>query len=311
MFKISKPSFWNDRKSIFPILLFPITFLVLCFLVIKRKIVKSREFNTPIICVGNIYLGGTGKTPLAIEIVKSLIENKKKPALVKKYYKNQLDEQNQIRSSLDCMILNKSRIKAIEEAENKKFDLIVLDDGYQDLSFKKDMNIICFSSNQSIGNGFVIPSGPLRENLNTLKKADVALINGEKNLFLEEKIKKISDKIEIFYSKYSLLNLEKFRNKKLVAFAGIGNPENFFELLKKNNLNLQKCFKFPDHYHFSKKELKKILDYGEKNGFEIVTTEKDYLRIKNYGFSNINCIKIKLNIEQKNKFINKVLNTSP
>lgn len=308
MFKISKPSFWNDRKSIFPILLFPITFLVLCFLVIKRKIVKSREFNTPIICVGNIYLGGTGKTPLAIEIVKSLIENKKKPALVKKYYKNQLDEQNQIRSSLDCMILNKSRIKAIEEAENKKFDLIVLDDGYQDLSFKKDMNIICFSSNQSIGNGFVIPSGPLRENLNTLKKADVALINGEKNLFLEEKIKKISDKIEIFYSKYSLLNLEKFRNKKLVAFAGIGNPENFFELLKKNNLNLQKCFKFPDHYHFSKKELKKILDYGEKNGFEIVTTEKDYLRIKNYGFSNINCIKIKLNIEQKNKFINKVLN---
>ena len=308
MFKISKPSFWNDRKSIFPILLFPITFLVLCFLVIKRKIVKSREFNTPIICVGNIYLGGTGKTPLAIEIVKSLIENKKKPALVKKYYKNQLDEQNQIRSSLDCMILNKSRIKAIEEAENKKFDLIVLDDGYQDLSFKKDMNIICFSSNQSIGNGFVIPSGPLRENLNTLKKADVALINGEKNLFLEEKIKKISDKIEIFYSKYSLLNLEKFRNKKLVAFAGIGNPENFFELLKKNNLNLQKCFKFPDHYHFSKKELKKILDYGEKNGFEIVTTEKDYLRIKNDGFSNINCIKIKLNIEQKNKFINKVLN---
>ncbi len=307
MFKISKPSFWNDRKSIFPILLFPITFLVLCFLVIKRKIVKSKKFNTPIICVGNIYLGGTGKTPLAIEIVKSLIDNKKKPALVKKFYKNQLDEQNQIRNSLDCMILNKSRIKAIEEAEHKKFDLIVLDDGYQDLSFKKDMNIICFSSNQSIGNGFVIPSGPLRENLNTLKKADVALINGEKNLFLEEKIKKISDKIEIFYSNYSLLNLEKFRNKKLVAFAGIGNPENFFELLKKNNLNLQKCFKFPDHYHFSKKELKNILDYGEKSGCEIVTTEKDYLRIKNYGFSNISCIKIKLNIEQKNKFINKVL----
>lgn len=308
MFKISKPSFWNDRKSIFPILLFPITFLVLCFLVIKRKIVKSKKFNTPIICVGNIYLGGTGKTPLAIEIVKSLIDNKKKPALVKKYYKNQLDEQNQIRNSLDCMILNKSRIKAVEEAEHKKFDLIVLDDGYQDLSFKKDMNIICFSSNQSIGNGFVIPSGPLRENLNTLKKADVVLINGEKNLFLEEKIKKISDKIEIFYSKYSLLNLEKFRNKKLVAFAGIGNPENFFELLKKNNLNLQKCFKFPDHYHFSKKELKMILDYGEKSGCEIVTTEKDYFRIKNYGFSNIGCIKIKLNIEQKNKFINKVLN---
>ena len=118
----------------------------------------------------------------ALKKMNSLIENKKKPALVKKYYKNQLDEQNQIRSSLDCMILNKSRIKAIEEAENKKFDLIVLDDGYQDLSFKKDMNIICFSSNQSIGNGFVIPSGPLRENLNTLKKADVALINGEKNI---------------------------------------------------------------------------------------------------------------------------------
>ena len=308
MFKISKPSFWSHRKSIFPILLFPITFFVLCFLVVKRKIVKSRKFNTPIICVGNIFLGGTGKTPLAIEIVKSLIDNKKKPALVKKYYKNQLDEQKQIQSHLDCMILNKNRTKAIEEAESKKFDLIVLDDGYQDLSFKKDMNIICFSSNQSIGNGFVIPSGPLRENLNTLKKVDVVLINGEKNLFLEKKIKKISDRIEIYYSKYLPLNIEKFKNKRLVAFAGIGNPENFFELLKKNKLNLQKCFEFPDHYHFSKEELKKILDYGEKNNCEIVTTEKDYFRIKDCGFNNISCIKVKLSIDQKDKLISRVLN---
>ena len=127
----------------------------------------------------------------------------------------------------------------------------------------------------------------------------------EKNLFLKKK--KISDKIEIYYSKYLPLNIENSKIKDW-QLSQVLNPENFFELLKKNKLNLQKCFEFPDHYHFSKEELKKILDYGEKNDCDIVTTEKDYFRIKDYGLNNISYIKVKLSIDQKDKLINQVLN---
>ena len=153
------------------------------------------------------------------------------------------------------MILNNNRIQAIEEAEKNDFDVVILDDGFQDYSIKKNFNIICFHSNQSFGNGLVLPSGPLRESLVSLKRAHIVIINGNKNDILEKKILNISNNIKIYYSKYIPSNIEKFKNKKLLAFAGIGNPNNFFELLRENNLDVKKTISFPDHYHFNKLEL--------------------------------------------------------
>ena len=109
------------------------------------------------------------------------------------------------------------------------FDTVILDDGFQDVRIKKDMNIICFNQNQLIGNGLTLPSGPLREKLSSLKNADVIIINGKKDKKFEEKLVKINEKLEIFYSCYKPINLDQFRNAKLMALAGIGNPENFFE----------------------------------------------------------------------------------
>ena len=208
----------------------------------------------------------------------------------------------------NSLILNSNRVQAIKEAEKKGFDVVVLDDGFQDHSFKKNLNIICFHSNQSIGNGLVLPSGPLRENLTSLKKAHIVVINGNKNHLLEKQILNISSNIEIYYSKYTPLNIKEFQNKKLFAFAGVGNPNNFFELLKENNLNVQKTLSFPDHYHFTKLELEKIKEEGLNNNFEIITTEKDFYRIKNYGFDNIKYLKIELQIHKKDKLIKQILN---
>ena len=115
-------------------------------------------------------------------------------------------------------------------------------------------------------------------------------------------------KFEIYYSKYTPLNIQEFQNKKLFAFAGVGNPNNFFDLLKENNLNVQKTLSFPDHYHFNKLELEKINEEGLKNNFEIITTEKDFYRIKNYGFDNIKYLKIELQIHKKDKLIKQILN---
>ena len=98
-----------------------------------------------------------------------------------------------------------------------------------------------------------------------------------------------------------------FGSKKLHAFAGIGEPSNFFKLLDENNLEIQKKIEFPDHYKFTKSDIKKMKDEALKNNCELITTEKDYFRIKDYGLEKINFVKIKLEIYEKEKFINQIL----
>jgi len=308
--KIPKPKFWEEKNNPISLLLLPISFFLQLLIIIKKKLTFKHSFKIPIICIGNIYIGGTGKTPLSIMIAQELIKHKKKPAIIKKYYSEHIDEHNLINNSLNCLFLDKKRSKAINNAEKKQHDIAILDDGFQDYSIKKNLNILCFNSNQLIGNGMTLPSGPLRENINAIKKTQIVLINGNKNELFEKKILNISNKVKIFYSKYLPENIEKFKNKKLFAFSGIGNPNNFFKLLTENNLNVNKCLAFPDHYEFSKSEIQKMIDESLKNKFELVTTEKDYFRIKNYGFKYIKFIKIKLEILEKDKLINQILNCS-
>ena len=153
----------------------------------------------------------------------------------------------------------------------------------------------------------MFPAGPLRERLSSLERAQIVIINGEKNKIFEEKILNISKNIKIFYSEYLPINIEQFKNKKLFAFAGIGNPNNFFELLSKYNLNVQKKISFPDHYEIKKKEIDQITEEAVNNNLDLITTEKDFYRIKDYGFKDLRYLKVDLKIEEKNKFIAEVL----
>ncbi len=306
--KMLKPDFWDKKNNLISLLLLPISFFIQLLIIIKKKLTLEHSFKIPIICIGNIYLGGTGKTPLSILIAKELKKHNKKPVIIKKYYSEHADEHNLINNSLDCLLLDKQRSKAIIGAEKKQYNIAILDDGFQDYSIKKNVNILCFNSNQFIGNGMTLPSGPLRENLSAFKRTQVVLINGDKDVSFEDKILSISNKIKIFYSKYLPENIEEFKKKNLFAFAGIGNPSNFFKLLSDNNLNVHTKLSFPDHYKFSKPEIQKMIDEALKNNLEIITTEKDYFRIKHYGFKHIKFLKIKLDILEKDKFINQILN---
>ena len=224
---LSKPKFWDEKISFLSILLLPLTFIFIFLSFLKKKFTTTNNFNISIICVGNIYLGGTGKTPTSIFLANELLKLGKKPVILKKLYKNHTDEYNLIKKYFKNLIISKNRIEGLNQAENSNFDVAILDDGLQDYSVKKNINIICFNQNQLIGNGLVLPSGPLRENLSVLKNIDIAIINGKKDNDFENKIKNIGKKLEIFYSSFEPVNLDQFKNKKLMAIAGIGNPKNF------------------------------------------------------------------------------------
>ena len=306
MIKINKPKFWDRKIGLISILFFPLTLIVIFFTFLKKKITKTRGFKIPVICVGNIYLGGTGKTPTSILLANELSKLGKKPLILRKYYKNHNDEYSLIKNYFKNLIISKNRIEGLKEAEKSNFDIVILDDGLQDYKIKKNLSIVCFNNNQLIGNGMVLPSGPLRENLSILKNVEIVIINGSKNINFENKILNINKKLEIFYSFYKPINLDQFKNKKLLALAAIGNPENFFQLVEKNDLKIFKKKIFPDHYQFSKAEMQNILREAEMENYQVIMTEKDYYKINHYKLKKINYLRVSLEIYNKEKLFKKI-----
>ena len=173
----------------------------------------------------------------------------------------------------------------------------------QENRIKFDLSIVCFNQKQWIGNGLLIPSGPLRENLKSIKRYNLIFINGKKNLNIERKIFSLNSNLKIFYFHYKLLNYKKLKKKKMIAFAGIGNPDNFFDLLTENKINVIKTFKFPDHYSYTQNDLIKLRQEADDLNASLVTTEKDYMRLNSSDRIKIKFLKINLEITNKNKLI--------
>ena len=305
--KLSKPKFWSAGYWFIPILLLPLTSITLFFIFLKKKFNKPRKFNSRIICVGNIFIGGTGKTPTSVLIANELLKHQKNPVILKKFYKNQIDEHSLIKENFKNLILAKNRVDGVLRAEKANHDIVIMDDGFQDIKIKKNLSIICFNQNQLIGNGFVLPAGPLRESLNSMKNAEIALINGGRNDKFENKLLKINPNLKIFYSSYVPKNIDKFKNKKLLAIAGLGNPTNFFKLLENNGLEIKKKLIYPDHYEFKKIDIKYITDLSRENDYQVIMTEKDYFKINVPKNEIFQCLKVSLEIGDKNKLIELIL----
>ena len=152
---LTKPKFWSQKINFLTIFLLPLSLIFIFIIFLKKKFTKSLRFKIPIICVGNIFLGGTGKTPISVFLAKEISKSGKKTVILRRYYKNHKDEYKFIKSKFKNLILNKNRISGLEIAEKSNFDVAILDDGLQDYRIRKNLNIVCFNQNQLIGNGFV------------------------------------------------------------------------------------------------------------------------------------------------------------
>ena len=302
---LNKPKFWDKKhESFYSLIFLPLTILLILINWLSQFIDK-KKFKIKTICVGNIYIGGTGKTPLTIEIFKILKALKQKSVIIKKYYKNQKDEQKLL-SKIGPIISHNSRTVSLTLAEKQGYKVAVIDDGLQDKKIDYDLKIVCFDKEVFLGNSKLLPAGPLRENLNSLKNYDVVFFNGVSNLKKEdrEKVKKINNNIEIFETHQKILNINKIKkNKNYLIFSGIGNPSNFKSLLLKNRIKVKKTLVYPDHYNYSLNDLKFIENLAKKLKLKIITTEKDYLRINNFNKKNIEFIKMSLEIKRKKSLI--------
>lgn len=302
--KLIKPKFWDlNHLTYQSMLLYPFTFIIDIRDLITFYIKPKNYKNIKTICVGNIYLGGTGKTPLVDFLAKNL-KRKFKTAIIKKKYLNHLDEKKLLEKG-NKVFFNKDRRVSLMKAIKEKFQLVVFDDGLQDKKIEYNLKIVCFNSTSLAGNQLRIPAGPLREKLNSLKKYDAIFINGKvmNKKFLNQ-IKKINPKIFIFNGEYICSNSYKYKKNRYLIFSGIGNPISFKNTLSKYNIKFKSSLVYPDHYNYSELDIRKIKKIAKDNNLKILTTEKDFYRIPTKQRKNINYLKVNLKINKKKEFEN-------
>jgi len=303
--KLYKPKFWDNRGniSIFSVLLLPISLIAIIRNYYEDSKIKKNYYDFRTICVGNIYIGGTGKTPL-VDNLANYFKKKFKTFIIKKNYTSHTDEKKLLEAK-HKVIFEKTRELSLMKAVQEKAKIVIFDDGLQEKTINYDLKIVCFNSLKLDGNGLIIPAGPLRESLKSIQKYDIVLINGNINKESKdfiEKIKNIKPDIKIFTGKYIPKNYSKLKKKKFLVFSGIGNPHTFYDTLKGLKIKFNEYEKFPDHYEYKESDLQKLKELAKLKNCELLTTEKDYFRIKRSLRKNINFLKVELLIDNEKQF---------
>lgn len=270
-----KTPWWFLRKNIVAILLLPISWVYylagrVVFIVRSINPMRSRR---KIICVGNIFAGGVGKTP----IVRAIAQYLDAPIVMRGYKKNKNsgdcgDEANMLaRAGLNVHVGDRKSNLILLNNQNQEIGPIVMDDGLQNPTIKKDVSIIVFDQALGYGNGFLLPSGPLRQPKRAAKKADAIIViknrKPKKNFILP-------DNVPVFYANNQTVSPYD-EDVKLVAFAGIGYPKKFFDSL--HNVVAKRAF--PDHYQYTHDDINKLMMLAKKKGAKLITTEKDWVRL--------------------------------
>jgi tetraacyldisaccharide 4'-kinase len=296
--KIIEPKFWwNDNPSILiKLMSLPFGILLKILIFLRNKLLKKIFLPKPVICVGNFVVGGQGKTPF-VRYLRSVLEDvDKKTVVISNGYGGKMKSPKiitEIDKSIDCgdeallhakdgiTVVSKNRVDAIEVLDKSHFDLILLDDGFQDPSIHKDLNIVIVDTSKGIGNNLLIPFGPMRESLDfALKKTDIVILINSIN----QNHQSIINVLKIW--KGLVLNAEyetyidEDINEEIIAFSGISNPDKFTYGLKSIGARVNKHFIFSDHENISEDDAKEIFEYSKFKNLRIVTTEKDLIKLK-------------------------------
>jgi len=289
-----------------------------------------------IISVGNISLGGTGKTPFVILIGRYFLENGKRVCVLSRGYKGGLkydtniisdgnkiyflppmaaDEPYLIAKNLKnaVVITGKDRNKGYYLAKEKfNCDTFILDDGFQHKKMQRDIDILLLDYNNPVSTGFVFPFGYLREFPSAIKRADIIVFTKASSDIIPKKVKKYVEGKPVFFSDYRFasvvrggeeLYLETLKGENILAFSGIAKNKHFFRMLKSIGADVVKTFSFGDHHNYTEKELLGILESAKEKGVKyIITTEKDYVKIPDNLKEKFYYAKIEIALNDKQKF---------
>ena len=317
---IETPEFWyrkNISSTVKIFLLFPFSIIWILISYLKKFFIKKYKSNLKVICIGNLTIGGTGKTPFAIYIYKLLKNCGYKPVFLTRGYGGLLKGPIEVKGTHnfetvgdEAMLLSKIGptivsvdrslgAKFIENHENN-FNIIIMDDGLQNNQLEQDIKFLLVDKNLKFGNEYCIPAGPLREPVNQgLKKIDAMILTGN-HYHKDTNFKKIN--IAIFNSETKIIESPKIKNEGVLAFCGLANPNKFYELLKENGQNVISTKSFPDHYVYKSEDIDNLKSEADDQNLKLITTEKDYVKINDVK-NIINVLPIEMEINMKEKAV--------
>lgn len=318
---MKEPKFWYASTSSSYIQWFFLWILSLFFRLggaLKKAFTVMRAVDKPVICIGNLTVGGAGKTPVTLSIAKYFKGHGKKVAIISRGYKGNLKGPLLVNAtkhtaqdvgdeplllSLSCSTwISANRYKGAKAAIEAGAEIILLDDGLQHSTLKQDLKICVVDARRGFGNKKVIPAGPLREPLKSgLEHLDVVIVVGnvDQHRLTFEEFNKPLLQANISVNKEDWATL---KNKCLVAFAGLANPSKFFETLRLENFDVQHTVPFPDHHFYTPEELKILQECAKEYSAELVTTQKDWVRLPTILQKKIHQLRIQLEYEEHPKF---------
>jgi tetraacyldisaccharide 4'-kinase len=281
------PDFWiqDDWRSR---LLAPLGWLYGTSVAWKDVHTKRHKMDVPVICVGNLSAGGTGKTPVAIEIARLLIARGRRPFFLSRGYGGRLrgpievtegnratdvGDEPLLLAQAAAVVVARDRYEGAKLAVARGADVIVMDDGHQNFALAKDLSIVVVDGEAGFGNGRTIPAGPLREPVaQGLARADAVVITGSG-----------TPSLGIFSMPVARAHLTHddatIEGRRMIAFAGIGRPEKFFQSLRDLGADVLATKSFGDHHIYTAGEIARLISKARAHNAELVTTEKDFVRL--------------------------------
>jgi tetraacyldisaccharide 4'-kinase len=269
-------------------------------------ILSITKVNVPVISVGNLTVGGTGKTPMVEYLIRYFQQHRKNVAVLSRGYKRlskgtiTVKAEQKIRGSAELLgdepyqiatkfptitvVVDAKRVRGAKIAEQHNADVILLDDGFQHRSLHRDLDIVMMGEGAAVPPTAMIPAGMLREPFSSLKRAHVLVSQGksQKNFFSKPQISISYRPISFKRLEGNSFSLNELREKKFVVLCGIANPESFKKMLQEQRVQVLDWLVFPDHYRYRQSDMETVVALCQKNGAELIlTTEKDAARLRN------------------------------
>jgi tetraacyldisaccharide 4'-kinase len=292
---IKSPAFWQNPQSPYGKILLPLSAIYNFFR--KLKIKKSSPKKTPlkIVCIGNLTFGGAGKTPVSIAIKDILDKYHVSSCFLSRGYGGSLEgpvkvsrlfhsaqevgDEPILLAQHGLTIVAKDRYAGALAAHKGSAKIAILDDGFQNFSLQKDLNLLVVDGTIGFGNEYLFPAGPLREPIDEgLRNSDALIVIGTPSTRLEE-ILKGYDKPIFKATTKAFLPKDLAPQQEVMAFCGIGYPEKFFKTLQELQLNVKQLIPFADHHFYKLPEIERLKLLAKREDVPLLTTEKDYVRL--------------------------------
>jgi tetraacyldisaccharide 4'-kinase len=298
--------------------LYPLGYFYNLLTLLRGKLAKPQSYSCLTICIGNLNVGGTGKTPTTIALAQHFLKKGLQVHVVSRGYKgkfqgtflvdpqkhksDEVGDEPLLMSEFTSVWVSNKRKNGIAAAENAGAQIVLLDDGFQDPSFHKDFSLIVVDGEKGFGNKKCMPAGPLRENIvQGFKRADALVIVGQRIY----KFDTFPTHLKIIHSTLKPIETGmNWKEGKYLAFAGIADPSKFFKTLRSLGANLIDCVALSDHQNLDGQVLKRLERKANSAHAQLVTTEKDAVRLSNTFRKKVLSLPVRIEFDDKNELEN-------